>query len=71
MKDISQNSQILDNRQTCQVNNKRQLQCSLTSQQREQCVTLLFIFIIIIDILKPIDLPSQQLLYRELKMQFV
>ncbi len=36
---------------------KRQLQCSLTSQQREQCVTLLFIFIIIIDILKSIDLP--------------
>jgi hypothetical protein len=34
-----------------------QLQCSLTSQQREQCVTLLFIFIIIIDILKSIDLP--------------
>jgi len=50
---------------------KRQLQCSLTSQQREQCVTLLVIFIIIIDILKSIDLPSQQLLYRELKMQFV
>jgi hypothetical protein len=50
---------------------KRQLQCSLTSQQREQCVTLLFIFIIIINILKSIDLPSQQLLYRELKMQFV
>ncbi len=29
----------------------------MTSQQREQCVTLLFIFIIIIDILKSIDLP--------------